>query len=86
MLWHRRGEELEFWLQAAFHSGLLGMRAFVQKIRQDQEAVQAGLVLKWNNGRVEGQINRLKLLKRSIYGRAKFDLLRLRVLDHRKWA
>jgi|SRR5579884_3347502 transposase len=86
MLRHRRGEELELWLQAAFHSSLPGMRAFVQKIRQDQGAVQAGLVLKWNNGPVEGQINRLKLLKRSMYGRANFDLLRLRVLDHRKWA
>lgn len=55
---------------------------FVKKLRQDQQAVQAGLVLKWNNGMVEGHINRLKFLKRSMYGRANFDLLRLRVLHH----
>lgn len=42
MLRNRRGEELDLWLQAAFHSGLPGMRAFVQKILQDQEAVQVG--------------------------------------------
>ena len=55
-------------------------RAFVRKLRQDQVAVQAGLTLKWNNGPLEGHINRLKLLKRSMYGRANFDLLRQRVL------
>ena len=50
MLRERRGEELDQWLQAAFHSGIAEWRAFVRKIRQDQAAVQAGLLLKWNNG------------------------------------
>lgn len=84
MLRERRGEELDEWLHAAFHAGIPELRAFVNKMRQDQEAVQAGLVLKWNNGVVEGHVNRLKFLKRSMYGRANFDLLRLRVLHHRK--
>lgn len=86
MLRDRRGEELDQWLHAAFHSDIPELRAFVRKLRQDQQAVQAGLVLKWNNGMVEGHINRLKFLKRSMYGRANFDLLRLRVLHHRKCA
>ena len=86
MLRERRGEELDQWLHAAFFSGIPELRAFVNKLRQDQAAVQAGLTLKWNNGMVEGHINRLKLIKRSIYGRANFDLLRLRVLHHRKCA
>lgn len=86
MLRERRGEELDQWLHAAFHSGIPELRTFVTKLRQDQETVQAGLVLKWNNGVVEGHVNRLKFLKRSMYGRANFDLLRLRVLHHRKWA
>jgi transposase len=86
MLRDRHGEELDQWLQAAFHAGIPELRAFVTKLRQDQEAVQAGLVLKWSNGVVEGQVNRLKFLKRSMYGRANFDLLRLRVLHHRKCA
>ena len=86
MLRERRGEELDDWLHAAFHSGIPELRSFVNKLRQDQMAVQTGLVLKWNNGMVEGHVNRLKVLKRSMYGRANFDLLRLRVLHHRKWA
>jgi transposase len=86
MLRDRRGEELDQWLHAAFHAGIPELRAFVNKLRQDQQAVQAGLVLKWNNGVVEGHVNRLKFLKRSMYGRANFDLLRLRVLHHRKCA
>lgn len=86
MLRERRGEELDQWLHAAFHSGIPELRAFVSKLRQDQAAVQAGLTLKWNNGIVEGHVNRLKFLKRSMYGRANFDLLRLRVLHHRKCA
>lgn len=86
MVRQRRGEDLEQWLDAAFSSGIAELRSFVNKLRQDQQAVQAGLVLKWNNGVVEGHVNRLKLLKRSMYGRANFDLLRVRVLHHRKWA
>jgi transposase len=86
MLRDRRGEELDQWLHTAFHAGIPELRAFVRKLRQDQQAVQAGLVLKWNNGMVEGHVNRLKFLKRSMYGRANFDLLRLRVLHHRKCA
>ena len=49
MLRDRRGEELDQWLQAAFHAGIPELRAFVKKLRQDQQAVQAGLVLKWSN-------------------------------------
>jgi transposase len=86
MLRARQGEELDQWLNAAFHAGIPELRAFVKKLRQDQQAVQTGLVLKWNNGMVEGHVNRLKVLKRSMYGRANFDLLRLRVLHHRMCA
>ena len=53
---------LEEWLQAAFHSGVPELRSFVNKLRQDQQAVQTGFVLKWNNGMVEGHVNRLKFL------------------------
>jgi len=84
MLRDRRGEDLDQWLHAAFHADIPELRAFVNKLRQDQQAVQTGLVLKWNNGVVEGHVNRLKFLKRSMYGRANFDLLRLRVLHHHR--
>ena len=48
----------------------------------NKNAVLAALSLPWSNGQVEGQVNRLKLIKRQMYGRAKFDLLRLRVLAY----
>ncbi|GHO79355.1 hypothetical protein KSD_71260 [Ktedonobacter sp. SOSP1-85] len=80
MVRERRGEELDLWFYAAFHSGIPEFRSFVVKLRQDQEAVQAGLIFSWNNGVVEGHVHRLKYLKRQMYGRANFDLLRQRVL------
>lgn len=48
--------DLELWLTAAFHAAIPAFRPFVRKLRQDQMAVQAGLMLKWSNGPVEGQI------------------------------
>jgi transposase len=54
--------------------------SFAAGLRQDQAAVRASIAEPWSNGPVEGQVNRLKLIKRSMYGRAKFDLLRSRVL------
>ncbi|WP_236031943.1 transposase [Ktedonospora formicarum] len=76
----RHGEELDKWLYSALHAGIPELRSFVVKLRQDQKAVQAGLVLSYSNGVVEGHVHRLKYLKRQMYGRANFDLLRLRVL------
>jgi len=77
----RRGEELSAWLADAEMSGIRELRQFARKVRQDEAAVTAGCTLGWSNGQTEGQVNRLKLLKRQMYGRAKFDLLRHRMLD-----
>jgi transposase len=55
-------------------------KSFAKGIQQDKAAVLAGLTLPWSNGPLEGHVNRLKLLKRSMYGRAKLPLLRARVL------
>lgn len=68
------------WLAGAEASGLAEFRAFAVGIRRDQAAVEAALTYEWSNGQTEGQINRLKCLKRQMYGRAKFDLLRRRIL------
>ena len=65
------------WLQKAMRSPFA---SFARRLRRDQDAVAAALRLPWSNGTVEGQIHRLKLIKRQMYGRAGFDLLRLRVL------
>ena len=68
---------LDSWLAAAEASEL---RSFVAGLRRDYDAVLAAVLFTWSNGQVEGQVNRLKLLKRTMYGRASFALLRKRVL------
>jgi transposase len=68
------------WRENALSSGLPDLRSFVAGLDRDREAVEAALRLPWSNGPVEGHVNRLKLLKRQMYGRAGFDLLRARVL------
>jgi transposase len=77
----RRGvAELEAWLVDAEASEVREIRQFAHKVRQDEVAVRAGCTLEWSNGQTEGKITKLKAIKRSLYGRAKFDLLRQRAL------
>jgi hypothetical protein len=80
----RTGEQLDAWLKEVEASHLQAFEPFVTGVQQDIDAVLAGLTLPWSNGPVEGHVNRLKLIKRSMYGRAKFDLLKLRVLHYCK--
>jgi transposase len=82
MVRERTGEQLDSWLKEVEASHLKAFESFITSVQQDKDAVLAGLTLPWSTGPVEGQVNRLKLIKRSMYGRAKFDLLRLRVLHH----
>ena len=56
------------------------MKNFASGLQQDYDAVKAAVSLKWSNGQVEGQVNRLKTIKRQMYGRVSFQLLRRRVL------
>jgi transposase len=80
MMRERRGGELAGWLERAKASKFVDIENFAAGIQRDQAAVAGGLGEEWNNGQLEGQVNRLKLLKRSMYGRANFALLRRRVL------
>jgi transposase len=81
MLVRRRAADgLNDWLDRATTSGSMPFRNFAKSLRQDEAAIRAALTLRWSNGPVEGHINRLKLLKRQAYGRAKLDLLRVRLL------
>ncbi|MFN3650373.1 MAG: ISL3 family transposase [Armatimonadota bacterium] len=73
-------EALPPWVELARRSGSKELASFATGLRRDWEAVVAGVLLPWSNGPVEGQINRLKALKRQMYGRAGFELLRARVL------
>ncbi len=80
MLRQGEADQLDPWLQAVTASELSHLKGFVSGIERDYDAVRAAFTLPWSNGQVEGQINRLKFIKRQMYGRAQFDLLRLRVL------
>ncbi len=73
-------EKLDAWLEDARKSGIYGMRRFARTLRQDIEAVRNAILEPWSNGQTEGQINRLKTLKRAMYGRAGVELLRARML------
>jgi transposase len=76
----RQPTHLEPWLARAATSTLLPFRRFAKGLRADQAAVEAAVTLPWSQGPIEGQINRLKLLKRQMFGRARLDLLARRVL------
>ncbi len=72
--------ELDRWLAEARACGVGAIETFAAGLDMDGAAVRAALTEPWSSGQAEGQVNRLKLLKRQSYGRASFDLLRRRVL------
>jgi transposase len=76
----RRGHDLEAWMAEAAASGIDELARFARGLEDDVVAITAGLTLEWSNGVTEGQIHRLKLVKRQGYGRAGFAWLRQRVL------
>ena len=77
MIRNRKPEELDPWIAAAKESGLA---SFATGIASDRDAVRAALVQPWSNGQTEGQITKLKLVKRQMYGRAKLDRLEARLI------
>jgi transposase len=83
MMTHRTGEnDLENWLATVEAGDLPELRSFAAGIRTDQQAVTNGLTLPYSSGKVEGTVNKIKMLKRQMYGRASFALLRKRVILH----
>ena len=68
------------WLDDAQQSGIYAMQRFARTVRRDLDAVTNALTEGWSNGQTEGHINRLKTLKRAMYGRAGAELLRARML------
>jgi transposase len=73
---------LEDWLTAVEASDQPELRSFANGIRRDQQAVTAGLALPYSSGTMEGNVNKIKMIKRQMYGRAGFPLLRKRVILH----
>jgi transposase len=71
---------LDAWLRGAETSGIAEISAVARGMWLDRQAIEAAVTSKWSNGQVEGAVNRLKAIKRTMYGRAKLDLLKRRVL------
>ena len=80
MVRERVPDQLTPWLQVAEASDLNAFSHFAKSLRKDEAAFRAALQFEWSNGAVEGHVNRLKMIKRMMFGRANFDLLRHRVL------
>lgn len=76
----RAEKDFDAWRQQVRESGVPEFASFAASLMTDEAAVRQALKSEWSNGQTEGQINRLKMLKRQMYGRANLDLLRLRVL------
>jgi transposase len=73
--------KLSLWIVRAFDCGVKELRSFANGLHKDFLAVKEAIVSEWNNGHAEWRVNRLKLLKRQMSERAKFDLLKARVLN-----
>jgi transposase len=80
MMLQLRGRHLEQWMAGVTADDLPDLHSFVTGLRRDQDAVTAGLTLPYSSGPVEGHVNRIKMIKRQMYGRANTDLLRKRIL------
>ena len=76
----RHADRFDHWLAQAVASGVAPLRRFARGLCADYEAAKASLTLPWSTGPIEGHINRLKMLKRSMFGRVKLDLLSQRFL------
>jgi transposase len=80
MLRWRRSVRLREWIEAPSGSGFAFLAQFGRTLRRDLQAVELAITAPWSNGPLEGHINRLKMIKRQMYGRAGFALLKARVL------
>ncbi|MGV4926600.1 ISL3 family transposase [Streptomyces sp. BHT-5-2] len=81
MMRDKTGSELPAWMERVEHDDLPALHSLVNGLRRDQDAVIAGLSSSWSSGQVEGQNTQVKRIKRDGYGRANFDLLRIRILQ-----
>lgn len=81
LLRERTVEAFDAWLERSCQSSVRELRTFARGIQRDYAAVKAAISLPWSNGMVEGFVNRIKFVKRQMFGRARFDLLRIRLLS-----
>lgn len=77
----KRVDLFDKWLMDVQSSGISELKNWTNVLLADEAAVRNALSSKWSKGQTEGQVNRLKTIKRQMYGRAKFDLLRARIIQ-----
>lgn len=77
---NREAHRLPTWIEQAKISGITALKRFATGLESDYPAVEVAATYEWSSGQVEGHVNRLKKIKREMYGRARFNLLRKRVL------
>ena len=82
MMESKQGHLLKDWIGEVLQSSIRELKGFAKGLLSDFKAVENALILPWSNGQVEGQINKLKTIKRQMYGRAGFELLRKRAILH----
>ena len=81
MVRERHPDRLDVWLEQSLKSGVPDLLTFAEGLKRDYAAMKAALTFPYSNGLVEGHVNRLKYIKRSMYGRGSFELLRQHVLN-----
>jgi transposase len=81
MVRERQAGQLDGWLEECEESGIPDLQTFSEGLRREYSALSGALTFSYSNGLVEGQINKLKYIKRSMYGRSSFELLRQKVLQ-----
>jgi len=77
---NKTGSELNAWIAEAKHSVIAEVKSFDKGLLSDPQSIENAINLYWSNGPVEGNVNKLKTIKRQMYGRASFDLLRKRLV------
>jgi transposase len=82
MLKKKDGSMLNAWIKNAISSNVKEIKGFAKGLLSDFEAIENGVKLPWSNGPVEGLVNKLKIIKRQMYGKASFELLRKRLVNH----
>ena len=81
MLKTKNKSQLNQWFSDVSQSGLVDLQRVAAGMEADATAIHEAIVSRWSNGVVEGHVNRLKMLKRQMYGQARFELLRRRVMS-----
>ena len=79
ILFSKETEQLELWLEKARHLNIMELNSFVNLIESDIDAVKNAIIYNFSNGLTEGFNNKTKVIKRQMYGRCSFDLLRLKI-------